>query len=656
MLLQPGFSADTMSSRPLIFVSIRPLWHVVLIALMCAGGFRSAADPVLGPWVPLFKGIDRISGTNTPNAANPDRSVLNAVRVDLNDPDIRLMSTPRISNYVADYHETGGMTVSRFLQSHKAQVAINGNFFDQTQYYVPEGSPMDLYGLAISDGVVVSAQESAANSAVLTVDASNVAAILHTNWPAHSTTGIHTALAGGYPVVIKGVNIGRQYLNQPSNLHDANPRTLFGLSTDRRFLYLVAIDGRQAGYSDGALDYEAGNWLLKLGVADGINMDGGGSTTLVMQDSLGNPLRLNRSSAVADSGKERTVGSHLAVFANPLPGFISQPRVIPDDVATSVTWTTAASAISWVEYGPTTDLGLKSPVPTTPGTVQGVVLGGLTEGTQYYYRVVATSGAQTYTTDIYTFTTTSFDTAQSYIVMTNDWRYTTLAQTDSTWTAPGFNEASWGGPSPALLWVDVRAAGPDALVQPRNTQLASDPSNGGYPFITYYFRTHFQVTDVESNRVLKSDAFIDDGAVFYLNGVEAYRLRMDPGVSILSSTLANGYPCSGDATCLDSFALDGSALVNGDNVLAVEVHNYNASSPDITFGMTLSAIHTAPPPPRVEIAGSGGTLRFDWTRGGFVLQQADAPTGPWADVPGPIVAGPYTNSVTGSARFYRLNR
>ena len=634
---------------------ISRLCRVALVALVSGAGLRSVAAPVLGPWVPLFKGIDRISGTNTPDGSNPDRNVLHAVRVDLTDPDVKLLSTPRINGYVADVRETGGMTVSRFLQSHKAQVAINANFFDQSQYYLPEGTPMDLYGLAISDGVVVSPQESPANAAVLTVDAGNVATLIHTNWPAHSTAGIHTAVAGGYPLVVKGVNIGRQYLNLPGNLHDANPRTVFGLSADRRYLFLVAIDGRQPGYSDGALDYEAGNWMLKLGAADAMNMDGGGSTTLVMEDSLRNPLRLNRSSAVADSGRERTVGSHLAVFAKPVAGFIGQVQVLPDDVSASVTWATTSAATSWIEYGSTIDLGLKTAASAFVGTSHRGLLSGLVAGTPYYYRVVATAGADRFTTEIFTFTTTSFNTLQSYVSLTNDWRYTTQAQSGGAWKAAGFNDASWGGPSPALLWVDVRAAGPNALVQPRNTQLPSDPANGGYPFITYYFRTHFQVSDADSNRVLQSDAFIDDGAVIYLNGTEINRLRMDPG-AVLSSTLANGYPCSGDATCLDSFPLDGAALVNGDNVLAVEVHNYNARSADMTFGMTLSAVHAEPPLPRVELTGSGDTLRFDWSRGGFALQQADSPTGPWTDVPGPVVVGPYTTSITGFARFFRLNR
>ena len=615
------------------------------------------AAPVLGPWIPLFKGIDHARGTNIADASNPDLNVINVARIDLQDPDVSFLATPRIaSGYVEGSRETGGMTVSRFLQVHKAQLAINANFFDQSQYYLPEGTPMDLSGLAISGGEVVSKQDSAANSAVLTLDAANHPTIIHTNWPAKSTAGIQTAVAGVYPVVINGVNIGRQYLNLPGNLHDSQPRTLMGLSADRRYLYLMTIDGRQPGYSDGALDSESGAWMLKVGAVDAINMDGGGSTTLVMENSLGNPTRLNKSSAVADSGKERTVGSHLAVFAKPVPSYISGVQVVADDEAASVTWKTSEAAISWIEYGPTTDLGSATPMPATGTTAHAALLPALTAGTPYYYRVVANAASGTQTTDLLTFTTINYNAFQSYLDLTNSWKYSTAAQSTGDWTKPGYGDSSWGGPAPAVLWVDVRAAGPNELVQPKATQLPADPANGGYPYITYYFRTHFQVTDAASSPTLQCDGFIDDGAVFYLNGTEVYRLRVDPAETVTSSTLATGYPCSGDATCSDSFTIDGTALVNGDNVLAVEVHNYNAHSADMTFGVAVSGVRSAPPAPQITLTANGATLQFDWTRGGFTLQQADAPIGPWTDVSGPVVSSPFIVSAGASARFYRLNR
>ena len=625
--------------------------------LLGCAAVTSWAAPVLGPWTPLFKGIDHARGTNTPDASNPNLTVVNVARVDLTDPDIRLKASPRMeTGYSEGSRETVGITPSNFLKSQKAQLVINANFFDPSATDVREGTAMDVGGLMISEGVVVSSQDSSTDDSVMTFDSANRPALILTNWPAHSMAGVANAVAGVYPIVVNGVNHGRSYLNLPGNLHDAQPRTLFGLSADRRYLYLMTIDGRQPGYSDGALDSESGNWMLVAGAADVINMDGGGSTTLVVENSLGNPTRLNKPSFVASYNRERTVGSHLAVFAKPVPSYISEVQVLADDEAASVTWKTSEAAVSWIEYGPTTDLGSKTPVPAIGTTAHAALIPALTAGTPYFYRVVAQGSSGTQTSELFTFTTINYNAFQSFIQLTNSWKFSTKALSTALWAKSAFDDSGWGGPAPALLWVDVRAAGPNPLVQPKGTQLPADAANAGYPYITYYFRTHFTVTDAASTPMLQCDGFIDDGAVVYLNGTEVYRLRMDPAETIVSSTLATGYPCGGDATCSDSFTMDGASLVNGDNVLAVEVHNYNAHSADMTFGLAVSGVQSAPPAPQVTLTSSGSDLRFEWIRGGFALQQAEAPTGPWTDVPGPVVSSPFGTSAGASARFYRLNR
>jgi hypothetical protein len=121
-----------------------------------------------------------------------------------------------------------------------------------------------------------------------------------------------------------------------------------------------------------------------------------------------------------------------------------------------------------------------------------------------------------------------------------------------------------------------------------------------------------------------------------------------------------GYACSGDATCPDDFEPSGpiitTNLLKGDNVLAVEVHNYNTGSPDITFG--LAAAYTVPyvPSPQLNVAPSTNAIILSWSGGGFILQEANAPTGPWADVPGPVTIGPFTTNSTSAAQFFRLRK
>lgn len=91
-----------------------------------------------------------------------------------------------------------------------------------------------------------------------------------------------------------------------------NPRTAVGISRSGRHLILVVVDGRQLPYSDGMSLRELANLMLALGARDAINLDGGGSSTLVYADPASDgALRIaNRPS---DKEGERAVGDALAI-------------------------------------------------------------------------------------------------------------------------------------------------------------------------------------------------------------------------------------------------------------------------------------------------------------------------------------------------------
>jgi glucose/arabinose dehydrogenase/mono/diheme cytochrome c family protein len=97
--------------------------------------------------------------------------------------------------------------------------------------------------------------------------------------------------------------------------------------------------------------------------------------------------------------------------------------------------------------------------------------------------------------------------------------------------------------------------------------------------------------------VLTFSNIVDDGAVFYLNGVEVQRLYVTNGVPVTYGSFCTNHEAAG----FDVFTLGGAAvtnnLINGDNVLAVEVHQSTAGSSDIVFGCALSATFTLTPPP-----------------------------------------------------------
>jgi len=77
---------------------------------------------------------------------------------------------------------------------------------------------------------------------------------------------------------------------------------------------LLVVDGRQPGYSEGVDRYELVEMLLSFGAYQGINMDGGGSSTLVIRGVDGLPRALNRPIDNNTPGQEREVANHLGVF------------------------------------------------------------------------------------------------------------------------------------------------------------------------------------------------------------------------------------------------------------------------------------------------------------------------------------------------------
>jgi exopolysaccharide biosynthesis protein len=89
-----------------------------------------------------------------------------------------------------------------------------------------------------------------------------------------------------------------------------HPRTAVGIAAGGRRVLLVAVDGRQRPWSDGMTLRELADLFLALGAPTAINLDGGGSTTLVVREPSGALRIANRPS---DREGERPVGNALAV-------------------------------------------------------------------------------------------------------------------------------------------------------------------------------------------------------------------------------------------------------------------------------------------------------------------------------------------------------
>ena len=271
----------------------------MLLRLLLVSGFvLSAADVVTQP----FAGV-----THTHRASRG----LHVVSIDLQAPGIRfLLSGP------GGTRETVRQTTPDFLGSVGAQVAINAHFFVP---YPTEESDVDVIGLAASEGVVYSWFEQPAQSYALVaaapalhVDRFNRASIIGDDWPGT----VWTAVAGSAQIVTNGrvtvpayAPVGAltpgMYSNARSWYAVETARTVVGLSRDRRLLYLVTADRSDVASLAALLvhDFE---------VYDALNLDGGGSTTLVLENPATGEGEVVNS---PPGGGPRRVASSLAVFA-----------------------------------------------------------------------------------------------------------------------------------------------------------------------------------------------------------------------------------------------------------------------------------------------------------------------------------------------------
>ena len=167
------------------------------------------------------------------------------------------------------------------------------------------------------------------------------------------------------------------------------------------------------------------------------------------------------------------------------------------------------------------------------------------------------------------------------------WRYLdTGAELGTAWRTNDFDDHNW--PTGTGLF-GAEPTSPFPYV-PRFSSITT-PLPIGPPTdvtITFYFRTYFNLdaSNLVAGTVLISTNLIDDGAVVYLNGLEAGRFRMNTGQT--ATTYANALT-SVEGTN-EVLIINTNLLRLGENVLAVEVHQNASTSSDVVWGHTLIAL------------------------------------------------------------------
>lgn len=223
----------------------------------------------------------------------PRLAVVYIVEIDLSTPGLRFRTTEPNGPDLPG--QTTLETTRAFVGRIGAQIGINANWF------ATSGNYATLSALSYSDGQEISPFAPTDNRQSINISSANVPAIFHD--PA--SIPLWNAISG-YRILRNG---GTQQTQQDGSV---NPRTAIGYTADNRLILLV-VDGRST-VSEGMTTLEMVDIFIGLGVTDAINLDGGGSTTLVFADPT--PRVVNRPSDTTFWGSpvERKVGNNLGVY------------------------------------------------------------------------------------------------------------------------------------------------------------------------------------------------------------------------------------------------------------------------------------------------------------------------------------------------------
>ena len=218
--------------------------------------------------------------------------------------------------------------------------------------------------------------------------------------------------------------------------------------------------------------------------------------------------------------------------------------------------------------------------------------------------------------------------AQSSVLVAggSSWRYLDDGSNQGTaWRAVAYNDSGWSVGNAQLGYGD----GDEATV-------VGYGGNASAKYITTYFRRSFSVADPGAAGSVTLRMLVDDGAVVYLNGSEVFRTNLPSG-TIGHTTLASTAVFGADELGYVSATLSSALLVAGVNVVAVEVHQAEPTSSDLSFDLELAS--------GASVAVTRGPYLQLGTPGSIVVRWRTS-----APVVGRVQFGPSPGSVTGTVQ------
>jgi hypothetical protein len=300
----PGFVYnDSMNSR-----QFRVVFLAFIVFALCIGGY---AVYDRGRPAPLPLKQELYQGVTYRRVVRllPRPMIAHVLTIDTKTRGIEFLVTPADSE---GEKPLKARTTSQFLEEFSLQIAVNGDKFSPwwsnspADYYPHAGDPVAPAGFSASNGDVywMGNFEEVGIEPTLYISRRN--GLSFNNQP----NRVHSAISGDRMIVQKGEAL--------SDLDDKelDPRTAIGINRNGRYLYIVVVDGRQPFYSEGATFADLAELMIGQGAFMAMSLDGGGSSTVVIEGEDGSPRILNSPVDQYIPGRERPVGNHLGIFVN----------------------------------------------------------------------------------------------------------------------------------------------------------------------------------------------------------------------------------------------------------------------------------------------------------------------------------------------------
>lgn len=294
----------------IFFVKMRKLTRIIastlIVLVLCIAGYMFYDRGRPAP-IPISQNLYEGVTYHRLVRFIPHPLIAHVLEIDTKTKGIELLVTPPDSNGETPLN---ARTTSQFLDEFDVQIAINGDGFvpwwsrSPADYYPHSGDPVTPLGFTASKGDIYSLGIEMSIGVKPTLYVSRRNALSFNNPPGN----IYNAISGDRMIVLKG-----QAVPNLDN-EDIDPRTAIGMNRNGRYLYIIVVDGRQPFYSNGATLSELAQIFIDEGAYIAMNLDGGGSSTMVIEGENGQPVILNSPIDNYIPGRERPVANHLGIY------------------------------------------------------------------------------------------------------------------------------------------------------------------------------------------------------------------------------------------------------------------------------------------------------------------------------------------------------